>query len=68
MYLSVEGHDSFVKLARATGIGDCAICRVPVTAELTMDVDQLQALIREDRQSGQFRFCWSLLWGPQRLA
>jgi aromatic-L-amino-acid/L-tryptophan decarboxylase len=48
-YLSGEGHHSFIKAARATGLGDSAVRRVPTTPDLTMDPRQLSELLARDR-------------------
>lgn len=52
MYVSAEGHHSFVKAARNAGLGDRAVRHVPVRSDLTMDPQQLRALIAADRAAG----------------
>lgn len=51
-YVSAEGHHSFVKAARNAGLGDRAVRHVPVRGDLTMDPQQLRALIAADRAAG----------------
>ncbi|HET7233182.1 MAG TPA: pyridoxal-dependent decarboxylase [Longimicrobium sp.] len=52
LYVSAEAHHSFVKAARACGLGDRAVRRVPVDSMLRMDVSALERMIREDRAAG----------------
>lgn len=56
MYVSQESHHSFVKAARASGLGTDCVRRVPVDAHLRMDVDALTALIEDDRRAGRRPF------------
>jgi glutamate/tyrosine decarboxylase-like PLP-dependent enzyme len=51
-YASSESHHSFLKAARAAGLGAAALRLVPVTDKLTMDVALLRAAIEEDRKRG----------------
>jgi len=52
LYVSAEAHDSFVKIARLTGLGTDAVRRVPVGPGLAMDVTALAQGIAQDRASG----------------
>jgi glutamate/tyrosine decarboxylase-like PLP-dependent enzyme len=52
LYVSGEAHDSFVKIARLTGLGTGAVRRVP-TVGLRMDPRALAAAIAEDRAAGR---------------
>ncbi len=56
MYVSSESHHSFLKAARACGLGTEAVRQVPVDAGLRMDVRALQAMIAEDREAGRAPF------------
>jgi glutamate/tyrosine decarboxylase-like PLP-dependent enzyme len=51
-YVSSEGHHSFLKAARACGLGATSLREVPVAPGLAMDVGSLRALIRRDRVAG----------------
>jgi glutamate/tyrosine decarboxylase-like PLP-dependent enzyme len=51
-YASVESHHSFLKAARAAGLGRAAFRTVPVTDGLQMDIDALRQMIEEDRGLG----------------
>lgn len=51
-YVSAEGHHSFQKMSRLTGLGSEAIREVPVTDQLQMRTDLLKDQIRKDRQAG----------------
>ncbi len=51
-YTSAESHHSFLKAARATGLGRTALRTVPVTDTLQMDCDALRRMIEEDRGLG----------------
>jgi aromatic-L-amino-acid decarboxylase len=52
IYLSAEGHHSFVKIARMAGLGTDAVRLVPATSRLTMDLGELDRRIRADREAG----------------
>ena len=52
LYLSDQGHDSFVKIARTVGLGARAVRRVPSDARQRMDVDALAHAIARDRSDG----------------
>jgi glutamate/tyrosine decarboxylase-like PLP-dependent enzyme len=51
-YLSEEGHPSLLKAARATGLGETAVRRIPVDERLCLDVERLRAAIAQDRAAG----------------
>src|ERR687895_1071611 len=55
-YVSGEAHDSFVKAARITGLGQRAARSVPVGDDLRLDVDALRAAIERDRTAGERPF------------
>lgn len=52
LYVSEEGHPSVHKAARVTGVGEQAVRRIPVDERLSLDVDELQAAIQQDRAEG----------------
>ena len=52
MYLSEEGHPSLIKSARASGLGESAVRRVPVDESLRLDAESLRATIARDRSAG----------------
>ncbi|MGQ0539169.1 MAG: pyridoxal phosphate-dependent decarboxylase family protein [Gemmatimonadaceae bacterium] len=52
LYVSEESHHSFVKIARACGLGEDALARVPVDDAQRMRPDALYALIAQDRSLG----------------
>jgi len=56
LYLSAEGHHSFLKAARATGLGERSVRRVPVDATLAMDVQRLREMIAAERRQGHAPF------------
>ncbi len=53
IYLSSEGHHSFLKLAHATGIGRDAVRLVNVRDDLRLDTAHLGELIEADRSAGK---------------
>jgi glutamate/tyrosine decarboxylase-like PLP-dependent enzyme len=56
LYVSVEGHHSFVKAAGVTGLGRAAVRTVAVTKDLRLDVAALSRSIAEDRAAGRAPF------------
>jgi glutamate/tyrosine decarboxylase-like PLP-dependent enzyme len=52
IYVSPEGHHSFVKAARLCGLGAEAVREVRVDSRLRMRPEDLAARIREDREGG----------------
>jgi glutamate/tyrosine decarboxylase-like PLP-dependent enzyme len=52
IYISQQAHHSFLKAARATGLGTDAIREVPVDDDLKMDAAQLSAMLQRDREAG----------------
>src|SRR5262245_25237134 len=52
LYLSEEGHPSVVKAARATGLGENAVRRVPLDERFRLNVDRLALMIARDRGDG----------------
>jgi aromatic-L-amino-acid/L-tryptophan decarboxylase len=55
-YVSGEAHDSFVKAARMTGLGQRAARAVAVDGRLGMDVEALRAAVERDRAAGELPF------------
>ncbi|WP_394837329.1 pyridoxal-dependent decarboxylase [Pendulispora rubella] len=55
-YGSDQAHDSFVKIARTTGLGENAFRRVRSDARQRLDVDDLVAQIARDRADGKSPF------------
>ena len=55
-YVSEEGHHSFQKMSRLTGLGSEAIREIPVDGHLQMRPDLLAEQIRKDRQGDSPRF------------
>lgn len=51
-YLSSEGHHSFVKAARMSGLGMTCLRIVPVNDNLQMDVGVLSSCIAQDKSEG----------------
>jgi glutamate/tyrosine decarboxylase-like PLP-dependent enzyme len=56
LYVSAEAHHSFVKAARMTGLGHAAVRSIPVTDDLTLDVQALRETITRDRDAGRQPF------------
>jgi aromatic-L-amino-acid/L-tryptophan decarboxylase len=52
LYVSAEGHHSFVKSARLCGLGSDAVREVRVDSRLRLRPQELVARIREDREAG----------------
>jgi aromatic-L-amino-acid/L-tryptophan decarboxylase len=52
VYISQQAHHSFLKAARATGLGSDAIRQVPVGDDLRMDAAQLAEMLHHDRAFG----------------
>lgn len=52
IYVSVGGHESFIKAAHATGIGRRAVRRVPADASHRMDVTALESMLDADIADG----------------
>jgi aromatic-L-amino-acid/L-tryptophan decarboxylase len=55
-YVSREAHDSFVKAARMTGLGQTAARPVAVAGDLTLDVEALRSAVERDRAAGERPF------------
>jgi glutamate/tyrosine decarboxylase-like PLP-dependent enzyme len=53
LYVSAEAHDSFLKIARLTGLGTSAVRRVATDARLRMDPAALAAAVASDRAAGR---------------
>jgi glutamate/tyrosine decarboxylase-like PLP-dependent enzyme len=56
LYVSDQAHDSFVKIARTTGLGEEALHRVPSDQRQRMDIDALKRAIVHDRTEGRSPF------------
>jgi aromatic-L-amino-acid decarboxylase len=56
-YASVEGHHSLDKSAGLLGIGRSALRRIAVDECLQLNVQELEATIKEDLASGKKPFC-----------
>jgi aromatic-L-amino-acid/L-tryptophan decarboxylase len=56
LYLSEEGHPSLLKSARAAGLGEAAVQRIPVDDCLRLNVEDLRAAIARDRAEGYLPF------------
>jgi glutamate/tyrosine decarboxylase-like PLP-dependent enzyme len=52
LYVSPEGHHSFVKAARMAGLGSAAVRHMTVREDFTVDVPDLRKLITGDREQG----------------
>jgi glutamate/tyrosine decarboxylase-like PLP-dependent enzyme len=52
LYISTEGHHSFQKAARLSGIGTNAVREIGVGKDLRIDLESLRAAIAEDRAAG----------------
>jgi glutamate/tyrosine decarboxylase-like PLP-dependent enzyme len=55
-YVSAEGHHSFLKAARAAGLGAGSLRQIDVTEDFRLDLDSLRAAIRRDRLDGYAPF------------
>ncbi len=52
IYLTAGAHHGFLKIARMTGLGRCALRTVAMDADLKMDVADLARQVAEDKRSG----------------
>jgi glutamate/tyrosine decarboxylase-like PLP-dependent enzyme len=52
LYISTEGHHSFLKAARLCGLGTEAVREIPTDDRLQMNVEMLESRIRQDRTAG----------------
>ena len=52
LYVSAQSHHSFIKAARACGLGSDAVRSIPVNSALRMDVGDLAEQIKRDREAG----------------
>ncbi|WP_433964599.1 pyridoxal phosphate-dependent decarboxylase family protein [Tunturiibacter gelidiferens] len=55
-YVSAEGHHSFLKAARAAGLGASSLREIEVTDDLCIDLDSLRAAIHRDHANGHAPF------------
>jgi glutamate/tyrosine decarboxylase-like PLP-dependent enzyme len=55
-YVSAEGHHSFLKAARAAGLGANSLREIEVTGDLRMNLDSLRTDIKRDRIAGYAPF------------
>jgi len=56
LYVSSESHHSFVKAARACGIGTQSVRTIPADDQLAMRLDALQKQLEQDRAAGLLPF------------
>jgi glutamate/tyrosine decarboxylase-like PLP-dependent enzyme len=56
LYVSSQGHHSFIKAARFCGLGTDAVREVPLNEKLHMDVNLLAAQVSQDRAAGYAPF------------
>jgi len=54
VYCSEQAHSSVDKAVIALGLGQSALCRIPVDLSFRMRVGELQDAIREDREAGRW--------------
>ena len=52
IYLTAEAHDSFNKIAHMTGLGRRALRTIATDRDLTMDLEDLERRVAEDRRNG----------------
>ncbi len=52
LYVSAQSHHSFIKAARACGLGDEAVRRVPADGDLRLDPSALAEQVARDRAAG----------------
>ncbi len=52
LYISSEGHHSFHKAARLTGLGTDAVHEIPVNDQLQIDIEALSSRLAQDRLQG----------------
>jgi glutamate/tyrosine decarboxylase-like PLP-dependent enzyme len=57
VYASEEAHHSLDKSVGLLGLGRKAMCRIPVTDRIQIDLGRLQQGIHHDRQQGRKPFC-----------
>ena len=55
-YVSAEGHHSFLKAARAAGLGASSLREIEVTDDLRLDLDLLRAAIQRNLTNGHAPF------------
>lgn len=56
LYLSSESHHSFVKAARACGLGTRSVRTIAVDESLRMDLEALESQLKQDRAAGSAPF------------
>jgi len=56
LYVSAEGHDSFDKIARQAGLGRDAVRKIPVDEQFRLRLDELDRLVKSDRDAGLLPF------------
>ena len=57
VYASTEVHSCNQKAVETLGLGTAGLRHVPVRADYRMDLEQLEAMVAADRQSGMAPFC-----------
>lgn len=55
-YVSAEGHHSFLKAARAAGLGGSSLREIDVTDDLRIDLNSLRTALQRDRAAGDTPF------------
>ncbi len=56
IYVSEYAHHSFEKIAKNVGIGENAICRIPVNQKYELKIDLLRQQLERDRNNGHIPF------------
>jgi glutamate/tyrosine decarboxylase-like PLP-dependent enzyme len=57
MYVSTEGHSCLAKSADMLGLGKESLRKIPVNEDFTIDLEQLERTIAEDKSAGFVPFC-----------
>jgi glutamate/tyrosine decarboxylase-like PLP-dependent enzyme len=57
VYVSEEGHSSFDKAMDMLGLGKKYLRKIPVKKDFSIDIDQLEAQIRTDKNAGLHPIC-----------
>jgi glutamate/tyrosine decarboxylase-like PLP-dependent enzyme len=56
-YASTEVHSCHQKAAETLGLGSQGLCKIPVQADYTIDLDALRQQVAADRAAGMVPFC-----------
>lgn len=57
VYVSEQAHSSVEKALITLGLGQAALCKIPVDADFRMNANALEAAVKDDRQKGALPFC-----------